>query len=222
MISKSVGERFSHFFSGLKRILPYYITNIAFHGAFGFFLKRLVYLGKLEKIERFNFIDSDYIHIFLFFFVFGIILPVMEEFSFRGILTNNEKQLRIGITLFFPVFVFKIFELIFDINIWIDLFLTLLIGRILYLKTKSISFSINLFYENKILFLIISSIIFALFHTGLNYEFSYNIFLLISIIPFFFSGLIFGLVTLKYGLTYSIVLHMLINFTALFLNLSSN
>lgn len=221
MISKSLGEKFSHFFSGLKKIFPYYITKIVFYGLFGLLLNRLVFLGELEKIERFNFIDSSFTYIFLNFIVYVIILPIIEEFSFRGILTNNEKQLRIGITLFFPVFVFKVLESNLYINIWIDFILTFAIGGIFYFKTKSISFSLESFHNNRISILVISSIIFALFHLGLNYESSNKIFLLISVIPFFFSGLVFGIVTLKYGIIHSIGLHMLTNFTALFLNLFS-
>jgi membrane protease YdiL (CAAX protease family) len=215
----NVGDKFSHFFVNLKKIIPYFFYIILFDGIYIFFLKRIVLLGKLEKIDRIFFESKDLFNIIISFIAFGIILPIFEELSFRAILTKNEKYIRIGLCFFIVIFISKILEYFIYINFWIDLFLSFFIGSILFVLTKSVYFNFIYFYQNRLVFLVISSLVFALFHLGLNYSSENLLILLISIIPFFFSGFILGLVTLKHGLTYSIGLHMLVNFTGLFLNL---
>jgi membrane protease YdiL (CAAX protease family) len=200
-------------------MFPYFFYIILFDGLYIFFLKRIVSLGKLEKIDRIFFESKDLLNILISFIAFGILVPIFEEFSFRAILTKNEKYIRIGLCFFIVIFISKILEHFIYINFWIDLFLSFSFGIILFLITKSVYFNFINFHQNRVAFLIISSIVFALFHLGLNYSSEGFLILLISIIPFFFSGLILGLVTLKHGLISSISLHSLLNFTGLLLNL---
>lgn len=214
-----MGEKISHFFVCLKKVTPYYFIIVIFYGIFNLLLNQLVDLGRLEKTERLFFTEFNFINISLSFIGFGIILPILEEFSFRGNLTKNEKQIKIGISFLIIICISKILELFITINFWLDLFFCFIFGWFLALKIAKISLPLKLFYKNRLFFLIISSIVFALFHLGLNYNSSNLLFLLISIIPFFFSGFIFGIVVLRYGIFYSIGLHVLINITGLLINL---
>ncbi|EAZ79435.1 CPBP family glutamic-type intramembrane protease [Algoriphagus machipongonensis] len=203
----------------LKKIYPFYLYIIFFTSLFNFFLKEFTGSSYLTKIERVFFSEFNLFGILSSFAAFCILTPVLEELSFRAVFSKNKELVKLGFSFFLVVFVFKVLEYFLNINFWIDITLTYLIAVSIYLISKNISIDQELLKRKRIIILIISSLIFGIFHSGLNYQFNSPLFLLISIIPYIFSGFIFGIVAIRYNVIHSIILHSLINFTGLTINL---
>ncbi len=176
-------------------------------------------MGFLANRDRAIFTDFQFSNILLSFLAFCFVIPILEELSFRAFLTSNPKVVKLGISFFIVVLIFKILEYFADIGFWLDIGASFLFSSILFFLINENKIDLKLFTGNIIVLSIVSSFIFAFVHIGLNYSADSLIFLSISVIPYFFSGLIFCKVRTKFGLFYSIFLHSLVNATGLFLNL---
>jgi hypothetical protein len=215
-----VGDMSPAFFSmDLKKIFSAYLLLILIISIFYFLNQRLVDFGFLIEKNRVLFNSFSLIGIVESFFVFGFIIPLLEELSFRAFLTKIHKFFYLGGSFFLVISFFKFLEIFYTLNLWIDIFLTFLLSIIIYYYIINKKIKLNYLNSNFIVSALLSSIIFAVFHIGINYVSESIIFLLISVLPFFFSGLIFCRVRIKLGFRYSLALHCLINFTGVLLNL---
>jgi hypothetical protein len=151
--------------------------------------------------------------------MFCLIIPILEELSFRAFLVKSEKDIYLGISFFLSFSLFKVLEIFYTVNLWLDIGLTLILGLMIYFFVIKIKLKLNYLNSNFIVCSVFSSIVFAIFHIGINYSSESIIFLLISVIPFFLTGLVFCRVRIEFGLLYAIALHCLINSTGWILNL---
>ncbi|WP_353527665.1 hypothetical protein [Algoriphagus sp. SE2] len=146
-------------------------------------------------------------------------MPTLEELGLRSFLTKNQDIRNLGISFFLVILIFKILQILFPIALWTEIFLNFGIGFVLFFLISNLNLKLYIIPNNIILFSILSSFLFAIYHVGLNYTSENLGFLLVSVIPFFISGLIFCHVRIKYGLIYSLALHSIFNFTIWILNL---
>lgn len=203
----------------IKNVFPFYIALICISAIFYFFNQILVGENLLINKERVLFKSFDIIGITESFLVFCLILPFLEELSFRAVLSKNSNYIRLGFSFFIWFLFFKILEFYYDLNLWIDLGLNIILSLFLNYLLKIKDVEIKFLSKNLIISSVVFSAFFAIFHIGVYYD-SNNLFhLLISVFPFFISGLVFCRVRIKFGLFYSILLHSLINFTGWFLSL---
>lgn len=162
-------------------------------------------------ITRINFSEKSTV-----FILYGVFLaPVIEEFIFRSWFKWSRKYLAILIVLFVALIALSFIRT----KTLIYVAIMLILGIILFCVSKSrkqeikelISLNIKYFYWG-------SSIVFGLIHAS---NFVGNIWYLIGFSfilgsPQIVGGLIFGYARLKYGLRYSILIHVLNNSLLLF------
>lgn len=197
----------------MKKIFPSYLVLILISSLFYLLNQKLVEQGMLSHNERVLFNSYSLVGIVESFLVFCLILPLLEEFSFRSVLSKNTKAVTFGVSFFLVFLFFKILENYYTINLWLDLLLCFLIGFIFYFVLNKINFELKFLNSNLIITSFLFSGFFAIFHLGINYTSESILYLIISVLPFFLSGLVFSRLRIKFGLVYSIVLHSLINFT---------
>lgn len=203
----------------LKKIFPSYFILIFISSTFYFLNQKLVEQGMLIHNDRIFFNSFDLFGIVESFLAFCLILPLLEEFSFRSFLTSNPKIVTFGFSFFLVFLVFKILENYYTIHLWLDLVLNFILGFLLYYILSKLNFKFKFLNYKLVITSLVFSGVFAIFHMGINYTSESIVFLIISVVPFFLSGLVFCRIRIKFGLIYSIVLHSLINFTGWVLNL---
>lgn len=203
----------------VKRLLPHFLSIILFFSLFNYLLNGLVETGFLFNRERVLFTDFQFSSIFFSFLAFCFVIPVLEEFSFRAFLTGSPKVIKLGISFFVVVLVFKILEAFVQVGFWMDVGISFLLSFALFSLIDERKIDLDFFSENILSLSIASSLTFAFFHMGLNFSADNLMLLSVSVIPYFFSGLIFCRVRVKFGLIYSVLLHSIVNAFGLFLNL---
>ena len=190
----------------LKKALKYlfliYVANIMFFS--------IIHLLEIELIDRFDsFEEKESISNWewiLKFFQTVILVPILEEFSFRSYLNLKKRN------IFYSIIFLSIFILLAFLNelYILSYFLSSLfvIYTILYfLRSKLLEFK----YIFKIL-LVFSAIFFALAHINiLEYQNESELIVWLSIMPMFILGIGLGLARLKNGLALSILIHTLFN-----------
>lgn len=202
-----------------KKIIYLYFFLILIITIFHFLNQKLVYYEFLIDEDRVLFNSFGGVGLIESFFAFCIIIPLLEELSFRAFLTKNNNIFYLGISFFLVFSFFKVVEILYKMNLWLDMGLTFILGYTIFYFVKKLNLKLNYLNYNFIISSFFSSIVFAIFHIGINYTSENILFLLISVLPFFFSGLVFCRVRIKLGLRYSLALHCLINFTGWILNL---
>ncbi|WP_373397049.1 type II CAAX prenyl endopeptidase Rce1 family protein [Algoriphagus halophilus] len=155
-----------------------------------------------------NFFDYGYFDIF----VIILLVPIVEEFLFRGYLSGRKDQL-----------VFIVPQMIFCLIILKNFILYVLILYLIF----GVIFYLNIYkhlnekaISNFLIFLLcfFSSILFSVVHYSNISHDSEKISILLSVICYFPGALFLSFVRYKGGLFLSIFLHILINVSILFIN----
>lgn len=139
--------------------------------------------------------------------LFIFILPIIEEFSIRGIFAFNNK-IYIMISVVSTIII--LFAFINNILFSSILSLFIIIFGIYILANNDFRINFNSFIKNNHLYiLILSSFIFGILHLG-NYD-KIDFHTFFKIIPKFIMGLYFGYIAYKYGILYSYMMHCINN-----------
>ena len=182
-----------------------------------FLFHTFITLLEIDLIERIKSNDNKDLSIWKYFLRFlqtVILVPILEEFSFRSYINLKRKSILYSIS-FLVVFIIlaflnEILILGYFLSLLLSFYLTLLFLRENLLNSK---------YIFKILWLF-SAFIFALVHlNGMEYSDKSLVLVLLSIMPFFILGIGLGHARLKYGLIFSILIHMMFNLVGFLISL---
>ena len=149
-------------------------------------------------------------------FIMGMILaPIYEEIFFRSLLKFDKKNILIFLSTCLLLITYSILNDKFAIIIILSIILILVISIYLSSNVNKVS---NFIKKHFKYFFYASSLIFGLIHAT---NFIGNIYIIISLaifltLPQIISGLIMGYARMKYGLIYSIILHMINNSVIIF------
>ncbi len=178
----------------------------------------------MKTTKTLEWINSDFRAFRLpFFIALALTTPIIEELSFRLLLSKfNDKYIRISISAFAATLVY----LIVAKYLWFPkaYYLFELI-RVLYIVLFSaIFYSVSLNYKNRIkdfeniwnnnsglVFYTIAALFGILHIFNLEIRTQDLFFLPLILLPFFIYGLAFGYMRIRFGLIYSILLHMMVN-----------
>jgi membrane protease YdiL (CAAX protease family) len=145
-----------------------------------------------------------------------VIIPIVEEFTFRGWLTKKKGLILLSI----PFIIFSASQLFINLvisdigNSKYFVISALVVGAVL-ISFKKIDLLESFIEKNFILLSYISILLFSLIHI-LNYQIktinlTVTVSLFLILIPYPFSGYILTKLRLKNGLLWSILLHMMTN-----------
>jgi membrane protease YdiL (CAAX protease family) len=168
----------------------------------------------------------------VYIFIIALLIPIFEEITYRLFLTRYQKKITIiSISLIIGVGLFDISEefglLFFPKNLLLSdltmVFYVLCFGFPFYLLlkyfvTKKIDF--NDYWGKYFPYIFyLSTLLFAFNHVqSLNINASNFIFVPFAILPFFILGLFYAYVRVKYGLLWSIIMHILNNMPTIILS----
>lgn len=182
------------------------------------FVLRKTNLVVIKNVGLSNWANDSNIYVFIFQVL--IIAPIMEELLFRGILKDNIYLLSISVAVF-VFFSIKIYyhKSFYDLDekfvFAFTASLIVMIGMIILCNFTSTAVIITSLYSSKtylLLLIAISSLLFALLHcTNFNYRNISSISLILALLPHFISGIVYSIICLKYGIGYSILLHISVN-----------
>ncbi len=151
------------------------------------------------------------------FFSICILLPIIEEFAFRGFFSFSN-----SVVIIFSLLCLGIVLYTFLGQALIVFTILFIVGMVL-LKNEKILLSFNEFIGvNFNILLIITAFLFSIGHIK-NYE-EVTVFTSLMLFPRFISGVYFGYIAYKYGILQSTILHMLNNllpFVILFIKYKS-
>ncbi len=168
----------------------------------------------LSKIFNLSTLIKDFPALELF--IMGMILaPIYEEILFRGLLKFDKKNVLTFIITILLLTTFSIYNDKYTIAIILSIILFLVVGIYMSSNINSVS---NFIKKHFKYFFYASSLFFGLIHIT-NFSGNINILIGLSIIltlPQTISGLIFGYARMKYGLIYSIILHIINNSILIF------
>ena len=190
-----------------------------------FCLNPLAQVLKDTWVMEFVFKEHSFSYTTVDAILLGIFLaPVAEEFIFRGPLVWSKKMISLSFSLFF-LHIFSNTSINFIVSRcdWQNLeqVKVVIINVVISILIYSVSFVCLSVFEHefagmhsrsKKFIFFLSSTIFAGLHL-LNSDITfYSLFLApVFVLPFFLSGIFFSYVRIKYGLKYSILLHILSN-----------
>lgn len=158
-----------------------------------------------------------------YLYIIPFMIPLLEELSFRLLLTTyNKKFIIYSFALILSFYTYHFLNSYFyvPLNKYVYCFspylyifsISLLYYAIFYFGFKLIRFPINnKVWHNKFhLIFYFSSILFALHHIPtLNLSTNQYFFLPLILLPFFIYAIVLGFIRVKFGLKYSIILHSL-------------
>lgn len=135
--------------------------------------------------------NKQYDNAVLEFLDIVVLGPIFEEFNFRFLLTFQK--------LFFFNVLFHLYDIFLSYKIFpLFAFIGVLIAKIIFK------------ISNQTILVILSSFAFSIAHIS-NYQETLSLSAILIAIPFFINGIIYALVRIKYGLFYSILLHIFSN-----------
>jgi len=156
-------------------------------------------------------INSKY-YLIAKFIMLIIIGPIIEELTFRSFLTLSIK----GVTLFLSSLIFyPLYLLKNELNFWFHSLILITSIFSFYFLIKIITTKHKFYFQllcskaNVLILLIISSVVFGLFH--LSRVNQINSFSVLFICAITIHGFMLGYIRIKNGLLWSIALHMCIN-----------
>lgn len=139
--------------------------------------------------------------------LFVFIIPIIEEFSIRGIFVFNNK---IYIIISLISIILLLFVFINDFLISLILSFLIVVFGIFILLNSDLRLNFNIFIKNNYIYiLIISSIIFGILHLG-NYD-TIDFHTFLKIIPRFIMGFYLGYIAYKYSIFHSYIMHSVNN-----------
>ena len=149
-------------------------------------------------------------------FITGMILaPIYEEIFFRSLLKFDKKNISIFTIVISLLTMYNVYNNKYTNVLVLSIILILVFGIYLSSNIDKVS---NFIKKHFKYFFYASSLIFGLIHIT-NFSGNINILIALSIIltlPQTISGLIFGYARMKYGLIYSIILHIINNSILIF------
>jgi membrane protease YdiL (CAAX protease family) len=182
------------------------------------FILQKIDVINIKNIGLTNWANDTSTYVFIFqVFILG---PILEEILFRGILTGNGYLVSASISAL-VFFCIKIYykKSFYDIDD--KFFFALLISIITFVvfitiyRFTDIGVNISKLYSSNTylrFLIVISALFFAYWHSS-NFETKnlLSISLILALLPHFISGIVYSGVCLKYGIAYSIILHMSVN-----------
>lgn len=197
-----------------KKLFQYLFLNFCAQTLAFLLNKKLLELGYLERLHPFQHDEVTFSYASKLFLLLIILAPIFEELAFRLFLVRNPQNLKIGGAFFLSIAVFKAISYFANLNIFVDYALQFTLAILVYLLLEQFIKTIRIpkiGFFNQHAFLIISSVIFGLFHIGIYYTSESASFKVISVLGFMFSGYLFGRFRIKYGIFNSIKLHASVN-----------
>ncbi len=143
------------------------------------------------------------------FISFVFVIPILEEFCFRGIFMLPKSNFYIYPTLISIILFICIF-MKFDIKSYILICSMITIGTV-YLISTTARHKIHFIIENHtVLLIVLSAIIFAVIHIT-NYD-TRDLETYLKLVPRLTGGLYLGYIAYKYGIGKSYMMHTINNF----------
>ena len=143
------------------------------------------------------------------FISFVLVIPLLEEFCFRGIFMIPKKTIFIYPTLI-CIIVFILIFLKLDFKSIILITIISILGILYVINIANVRGNFNFFIENHhTILIIVSAIIFSIIHIT-NYE-SRDLETYLKLIPRLTGGLYLGYIAYKYGISKSYLMHVLNN-----------
>ncbi len=182
-----------------------------------FILQKMDFVS-IKNVGLTNWANDTSTYVFIFqVFILG---PILEEILFRGILKGNIYLVSASIS----AFVFFCVKIYYKKNFYdVDekFFFALLLSIVTFVvfvtvfRFTNIGVNISKLYASNTylrFLIVISALCFAYWHSS-NFEAKdfLSISLILALLPHFISGIVYSGVCLKYGITYSIMLHMSVN-----------
>ncbi|WP_031527798.1 CPBP family intramembrane glutamic endopeptidase [Dyadobacter crusticola] len=199
----------------LQRILLAYLAVVLFkfiYANFLVFLKSKGLIGEAERASSMRTLSSAWITL-SFLFEVAIAGPIMEELAFRGTIVHVRRVVVISSVFLLYMLAARFTGVNFYVPGMDSGLIFVLAALFVFLFSKPISGAlISVTGKNRIATILISSACFALWHHS-NFNFSQaNAFeITLNLLPHFVSGILFAFVALRYGIQWSILLHMLNN-----------
>jgi len=185
----------------MRYLLYIYLAIFLFHAFI-----TLLEINLIERIKSNDYENLTFWKYFIRFLQSVIITPILEEFSFRSYINLKKKSILYSI-IFLAVFIILAFLNKILILGYVLTLLLLFCITLLFIKEKLL----NSKFIFKILW-IFSAFIFALIHiNGMEYTDKSLVIIILSIMPFFILGIGLGYARLKYGLIFSILIHIMFN-----------
>lgn len=139
--------------------------------------------------------------------IFIIIIPIIEEFSMRGLFVINNK---LNIILWTVCLIVILFTFISKLWVLIPITLGIVALSLLLLFNFEFRQAFNHFISNYfLLFLFLTSVVFGLLHLS-NYQ-TLDTHTVLKILPRILGGFYLGYIANKYGIMYSILMHCVNN-----------
>ena len=206
-----------NFYMNFHILIRYYFLVLILFGILSLFNKYLLSTGFLIYQERDFFVDKSLLDFLKVILLICLLTPIIEEFSFRYWLNMKSYSVRIGFSFFFITMIMFLTNHILKINIFLNFFINIIAPFVLvgFIKYRFVDEFIDKLKISNFYLIILSAIVFALFHLNLNYIGVNIFFSLIALTPFFSFGVICGILRLKHGFKYSLILHFTINFTGI-------
>lgn len=187
----------------------------------------LVKIGWIDKI-----LTGENLRIWLsqtsqfnFFLEVIILAPVLEEIAFRGILQRSGSIIKLALSMIFYLSVCKIFRLDFY-SISIQTAPVIGIASLILLIPQSYMISVTKKLNKPLVhrcMLWISALLFAFWHYY-NHDFSEARIqtIAMTLLPHVLSGLIFSWTSLRFGLQWSLSLHIINNLVPVLMTLAAD
>jgi len=201
------------FIANLRDVLLIYLT-LVFLNIIAVLFIEIVNILAANPIQRLYSVNNTTINLYLLFFKICFLNAIYEELAFRLFLKFSPVKLSISISLlvYFLLSKFLQFE-IYSLNVYVYGSIILFFMFTLFLNIKSIiEYTRNIIIKYFKHFFYISIILFAILHI-VQFEITFRsiFFIPIIILPQLIAGVFFGFVRMKYGIMWSIVLHVVNN-----------
>lgn len=151
-----------------------------------------------------------------------LVTPLIEEISFRGVLSSSILSVRISLAFLCAFLTNSILMFIGDYYHIILPYVIIMLLSVMFffiIGNHTALFVSKKFISRKTRYVIITALIFAFFHLGSNYKDNNLFAILIYISPYFSMGVIYGLMRTRYGIIQSIYLHIGFNLFVFILNI---
>lgn len=166
---------------------------------------------------------KDPYYLLLIGFDIILVTPIIEEISIRGFMTKSIDSAKVG---FAALCGFLLGFILLSLN-WFTVQLVapqlLMIGIsiICYLSIGSRIARIlsSNYTRNKNLYLVVSTLIFAMLHLGTNAGNNNVLGIMITLLPYIIMGFILGVMRINHGIVQSIYLHAFFNLIVFMLNI---
>ncbi|WP_439557298.1 CPBP family glutamic-type intramembrane protease [Dyadobacter sp.] len=199
----------------LRQILQAYLFIVGFKFLYAYllvFLKERGLIGGVERASASRTLSSV-LDTVTFLFEVAIAGPILEELAFRGVVVKTRRVVLISAVFLLYMLVARFTGINFYAPGMDSGLIFVLALLFVFLFSEPISsFIITIASKNSTATILVSSACFAGWHYS-NFDFSgaNAVDITLHLIPHFVSGIVFAVIALRYGVQWSILLHILNN-----------